>query len=121
MSQHQRMFHSIVINLEEQNKEMMSKLRGMQSQDTTAAGEGMQMQLNRLKSLMETIFSGKEGRGGGEPRAGSVSLSEPSMVESTPLPRQDTPLCTVMVKKMDPGLRELVHVAGGASMRDRAT
>ena len=100
MSQHQRMFHSIVINLEEQNKEMMSRLRqgtSHSSHDTTAAaaGEGMQMQLNRLKSLMETIFSGKDGKGGGgggggELRAGSVSLSEPSMVESTPLPRQDT-------------------------------
>ena len=100
MSQHQRMFHSIVINLEEQNKEMMSRLRQgtpHSSHDTTAAaaGEGMQMQLNRLKSLMETIFSGKDGKGGGgggggELRAGSVSLSEPSMVESTPLPRQDT-------------------------------
>ena len=98
MSQHQRMFHSIVINLEEQNKEMMSRLRQgtpHSGHDTTAAaaGEGMQMQLNRLKSLMETIFSGKDGKGGGgggELRAGSVSLSEPSMVESTPLPRQDT-------------------------------
>ena len=91
MSQHQRMFHSIVINLEEQNKEMMSRLRqgtSHSSHDTTAAaaGEGMQMQLNRLKSLMETVFSGKDGK---EPRAGAVSLSEPSMIESTPLPRQD--------------------------------
>ena len=89
MSQHQRMFQSIVINLEEQNKEMMSRLRGIPhgSHDSTAAaGEGMQMQLHRLKSLMETVFSGKDGK---EPRAGSVSLSEPSMIESTPLPRQD--------------------------------
>ena len=88
MSQHQRMFQSIVINLEEQNKEMMSRLKGMHSHDA-AAGEGMQMQLNRLKSLVETIFSGgpfpgAEPRGGGGP----MSLSEPSMVESTPLPRQ---------------------------------
>ena len=91
MSQHQRMFQSIVINLEEQNKEMMSRLRGIphgSHDDPTAAaaGEGMQMQLHRLKSLMETVFSGKDGK---EPRAGAVSLSEPSMIESTPLPRQD--------------------------------
>ena len=89
-NQHQRMFQSIVINLEEQNKEMMSRLKGMQhsgNHDTNAAaGEGMQMQLNRLKSLMETIFSGKAVKGG-EPRTGPDSLSEPSMVESTPLPR----------------------------------
>ena len=92
MSQHQRMFQSIVINLEEQNKEMMSRLK----QDGASGGEGMQMQLNRLKSLMENIFSsgrgdcaGAGGGGGGEPpRAGPDSLCEPSMVESTPMPRQ---------------------------------
>ena len=88
MSQHQRMFQSIVVNLEEQNKEMLSRLRGMHSHDGGGGGggEGMQMQLNRLKSLVETIFSGGPFPGT-EPRGGSVSLSEPSMVESTPLPR----------------------------------
>ena len=92
MSQHQRMFQSIVINLEEQNKEMMSRLK---QDGASGGGEGMQMQLNRLKSLMENIFSsgrgdyaGAGGGGGEPPRAGPDSLCEPSMVESTPMPRQ---------------------------------
>ena len=42
MSQHQRMFQSIVINLEEQNKEMMSRLK--QDGASGGGGEGMQMQ-----------------------------------------------------------------------------
>ncbi len=94
MSQHQKMFQSIVLNLEEQNNEMLSKLRRMQQQPDDAGAdladgancEGMQMQLNRLKALMETVFSSSASTKMNFQGVASVSLTDPSVIESTPLP-----------------------------------
>ena len=57
MSQHQRMFQSIVINLEEQNKEMMSRLK---QDGASGGGEGMQMQgPNSIENLCTSALAKK--------------------------------------------------------------
>lgn len=77
ISQHQQMLNSIVLHMERHNNQMLENLKKQMENESQVENKqpldscvSMQIQLNRLKSLMDSIFTG--------------SAAEMSVVESTP-------------------------------------
>lgn len=95
ISQQQEMFNSIVLHMENHNKQMMQKLKKMESEEVTSVEVDdcvkLQIQLNKLKSLMDNIFGGP-GHVIAQKQQAAIqnSLSDPShdMIESTPVVKQ---------------------------------
>jgi len=89
-----RLFNSILVHLEEQNHQMMSKLQGTNEETNCAV---MQQHLDKLKTLVDRVFvaGACQGTGAGpsvgddvivvDDQASAITLNGPSLVESTPL------------------------------------
>ena len=99
VSQHQKMFDSIVLHMEEHNNGIFEKLRterkdGKEDDEDCVA---MQIQLNRLKTLMDQIFCANPVAPSSSSNANSnslktldrqsLSLNDPSVIISTPMVR----------------------------------
>lgn len=92
VSQHQKMFNSIVLHMEEHNNAILEKCKGSQQSPRTLSKApldncvSMQVQLNRLKSLMDSIFGSVPTHSTyGKPSLILPSLGDPSLIESTPV------------------------------------
>jgi len=78
-----KLFNSIVLHLEEQNHQMMSKLQGTNEERSCAV---MQQHLEKLRSLIDKVFTETD-----QPLPVEqpwTTLNMPSLIESTPLPHQ---------------------------------
>ena len=95
---HEQEFNSIVLHMEKHNQEILENLKRFEDRIEPPLDNcvSMQLQLNRLKSLMETIFSANyqgttqsQLMNNNGTSGGSSSLNEPSLIESTPVLRHN--------------------------------